>query len=273
MMKILVKTVMAGALILGSVVCTAQSITVNTGQPYTVPSAAAANCTGCSYRWLENGNVIPDANSAEYTNSTGKGFAGTYVYVRQASIDGCGWQNSNAFIVEVIGPYTMSSEKLTIRQGDSVLTWSDYVCDPSCVLLDPPNNNLAGAACAFDAKQSACYFSKEYVKRDAAKLCPAPWSVPTHADFSALDRWLGGTGLNDQNCPCNRSMAFNMCLQLTVTSILNNSGTYYAGNKYILAYIPDTDDYGTAVYSRDHQCLPQFVYEKPTPLKCVMKNY
>jgi uncharacterized protein (TIGR02145 family) len=50
---------------------------------------------------LENGAEIPGATGESYTNLAGKPSAGTYVYVRMAHTDACGWQNSNAFIVSV----------------------------------------------------------------------------------------------------------------------------------------------------------------------------
>jgi uncharacterized protein (TIGR02145 family) len=102
MKKMLVEIMMAGVLCLGSAVCAAQEVTVCTSTSYTIPSAVAADGAS-TYQWLENGEVIPGATGASYTNLAGKSSAGTYVYVRRAEIDGCGWQNSNAFVVYISG--------------------------------------------------------------------------------------------------------------------------------------------------------------------------
>jgi hypothetical protein len=195
MMKTLVKTVMAGALILGSVVCTAQSITVNTGQPYTVPSAAAANCTGCSYRWLENGDYIGNATGEVYS-TVGKAEAGRYVYVRQASIDGCGWQNSNAFIVEVIDAGTGDDNTPLIQPPTDAGTqtwlidgpagtqiWSDIVNVPAC--RDSVFHWSVEAACGYSTVGVGIYNYK-YFEDNKSVMCPSPWRVPSVEDFAAL---------------------------------------------------------------------------------------
>jgi uncharacterized protein (TIGR02145 family) len=49
-------------------------------------------------------------------------------------------------------------------------------------------------------------------------MCPAPWRVPTSADFVALDICLGGTGNNRSND------------EATVEKYLNNWGGSYGGN-------------------------------------------
>jgi uncharacterized protein (TIGR02145 family) len=98
-MKKIKKTVTVGLLSLCSTVCAAQSLNVFVGSPYTIESVKEAS--GAMYQWLEDGEAIPGATDASYTNTTGKASAGTYVYVRMAYKDGCGWETSNAITVNV----------------------------------------------------------------------------------------------------------------------------------------------------------------------------
>ena len=119
-MKKIVKTVVAGLMSLGSAVCAAQSLTVCASTSYTIPSAEGVSIA--TYKWLENGAEIPGANGESYTDLEGKP-AGTYVYVRMAYTDACGWQNSNAFIVYVAG--TVAAPEITAPAAGCA--GSDYV--------------------------------------------------------------------------------------------------------------------------------------------------
>jgi uncharacterized protein (TIGR02145 family) len=82
--------------------CTAQSaqvMTVRTGASFTIPSAVAAS-SGATYRWLENGTLIPGATGAAY--STTKTQEGRYEYIRQAKTPDCAdWMSSNPVTVYV----------------------------------------------------------------------------------------------------------------------------------------------------------------------------
>jgi hypothetical protein len=93
--------VLAMTMLLWPVAVAAQSLTVCTSTSYTVPSAEGVS--GATYKWLENGAEIPGADGESYTNLAGKVTAGSYVYVRMAETESCGWSNSNAFIVWVTG--------------------------------------------------------------------------------------------------------------------------------------------------------------------------
>jgi uncharacterized protein (TIGR02145 family) len=101
-MKKTLKTVLAGLLSLGSAVCAAQNLTVCTMASYTI--ASMEGVSGATYQWTVNGAAIPNATGAAYTNTTGLDVPGTYAYVRRAYTADCGWQNSNAFMVYVVGP-------------------------------------------------------------------------------------------------------------------------------------------------------------------------
>ncbi|MDR0692400.1 MAG: hypothetical protein LBF69_05120 [Prevotellaceae bacterium] len=133
-MKKIAKIVMAGLLSLGSVVCAAQGLTVCTSTSYTIPSAEGVS--GATYRWLENGVEISGATGDSYTNLEGKSSAGTYVYVRMAHTEACGWQNSNAFIVSVssqIKGCTTNQEQgsCTFTQPAVVGTFANFSADYS----------------------------------------------------------------------------------------------------------------------------------------------
>jgi uncharacterized protein (TIGR02145 family) len=84
-------------------VCAAQEsdyLTVCASSSYSISSLEDAG--EATYRWLENGVVIPNATSASYVNAGGRGDIGTYVYVRQAYTASCGWQSSNGYMVLVV---------------------------------------------------------------------------------------------------------------------------------------------------------------------------
>jgi uncharacterized protein (TIGR02145 family) len=98
-MKKIKKTVTVGLLSLCSTLCAAQSLNVFVGSPYTIESVKETS--GAVYQWLEDGEPILGATDASYTNTTGKASVGTYVYVRMAYKDGCGWATSNAITVNV----------------------------------------------------------------------------------------------------------------------------------------------------------------------------
>jgi uncharacterized protein (TIGR02145 family) len=100
-MKKMKKTVTFGLLSLCSTVCVAQSLKVLVETSYTIASVEEVN--GATYQWWEDGEPISGATDASYTNAAGKASAGTYVYVRMAYKDGCGWQESNATTVYTFG--------------------------------------------------------------------------------------------------------------------------------------------------------------------------
>ncbi len=70
------------------------------GMAFTINSTVAASA-GSTYRWLENGDVIPNATAANYTIPSTQP-TGVYTYVRQSKSGGCSdWQGSNAYTVSV----------------------------------------------------------------------------------------------------------------------------------------------------------------------------
>jgi uncharacterized protein (TIGR02145 family) len=71
---------------------------VCTSSSFTIPSAQDAG-EGATYKWTVNGADVEGATGNSYTNTAGLAAAGTYVYVRLAHTDDCGWQASNGYIV------------------------------------------------------------------------------------------------------------------------------------------------------------------------------
>jgi uncharacterized protein (TIGR02145 family) len=78
----------------------AQSADICAGTPYTI--ASTVDASGAStYQWLENGQIIAGATTADYTVPNTKGI-GLYTYIRQAKSAECSeWQSSNEFTVTV----------------------------------------------------------------------------------------------------------------------------------------------------------------------------
>jgi uncharacterized protein (TIGR02145 family) len=78
----------------------AQSADICAGTPYTI--ASTVDASGAStYQWLENGQIIAGATTADYTVPGTKG-VGLYTYIRQAKSADCSeWQSSNEFTVTV----------------------------------------------------------------------------------------------------------------------------------------------------------------------------
>jgi uncharacterized protein (TIGR02145 family) len=83
-----------------TVVAHAQSADICTGTAYTIINMVDASVSS-TYRWLENGQIIPSASAATYTVPNNK-VAGLYTYTRQAKSTDCPeWQSSNEFVVTV----------------------------------------------------------------------------------------------------------------------------------------------------------------------------
>jgi uncharacterized protein (TIGR02145 family) len=100
-MKTIAKLLIIAVFGFSITVCVAQDLTVCASSSFTIPSAQDAD--NAVYQWTENGVDIPGAAYAAYTNTEGKLAAGTYVYVRMAHTDDCGWQASNGYVVWVVG--------------------------------------------------------------------------------------------------------------------------------------------------------------------------
>jgi uncharacterized protein (TIGR02145 family) len=76
-------------------------------------------------------------------------------------------------------------------------TWSDHINVPDCNKTEfnggTPETPLS------DCRNNPGYYymySWQYIKRNAASICPPPWRVPGKDDFTDLDIALGGTGEN-----------------------------------------------------------------------------
>jgi uncharacterized protein (TIGR02145 family) len=83
-----------------AVVAFAQGAEVCQGTGYMITDAVPAS-VGSEYRWLENGDVLPNTNQTAYNVPNNKA-AGVYTYVRQAKSAECSeWQSSNEFTVTV----------------------------------------------------------------------------------------------------------------------------------------------------------------------------
>jgi hypothetical protein len=73
-------------------------------------------------------------------------------------------------------------------------TWSDHINIPACnkTSFDGGDDNAPKADCRNNPGYYYLY-SWEYVRRNAADLCPAPWRVPSRYDFSVLADLAVGT--------------------------------------------------------------------------------
>jgi hypothetical protein len=80
-------------------------------------------------------------------------------------------------------PHAASTKTWTIGEQ----TWSDHINIPACnkTSFDGGDDNAPKADCRNNPGYYYLY-SWEYVRRNAADLCPAPWRVPSLADFGKL---------------------------------------------------------------------------------------
>jgi hypothetical protein len=112
------------------------------GKGYTLNSTAEAPATGAtSYTWFEDGDPLPDSNSASYTIGAGTRAPGTYLYVRMASNEECPTGvPSNTYTVRVnpqpdppaAGTATLCfglSGQLTAQASDASVAWYDAPAD------------------------------------------------------------------------------------------------------------------------------------------------
>lgn len=82
------------------------NLTVCTGSSFTIASIQDAD-DGATYQWTIDGEDIPGATDAAYTDADGIEEVGAYLFMRKAYTETCGWQASNGFMVQ-----TMSTESL-----------------------------------------------------------------------------------------------------------------------------------------------------------------
>jgi hypothetical protein len=108
----------------------AQDLSVCASKGYTLNSTAAAPPFGAtSYTWYEDGNPLPESNSASYSIAAGARAAGEYKYVRVASNAECpAGVSSNTYTVRVLpapDPPTMAASSSYCTSGTITATAGD----------------------------------------------------------------------------------------------------------------------------------------------------
>jgi uncharacterized protein (TIGR02145 family) len=162
----------------------AQTIDVYVCGSYTINSTvtASSGTATVTYRWLENGEVIPGATSNSYTILEDKN-EGIYTYIRQATTTSCSdWQSSNAFTVAVKG----------IKIGD--LTWA--LCDvdvPGSFTASPfmdgylyqwDNKTPWPATGVVENWNTTPSINSSWLPENSP--CPINWRIPTENEWAKL---------------------------------------------------------------------------------------
>jgi uncharacterized protein (TIGR02145 family) len=102
--------------------------------------------------------------------------------------------------VTTIPPHAASTRTWTA--GTSTLIWSDVInITATCNKSDFGNSNTEPRCRSYTTDKLRYYYNWPYVNQNADVLCPSPWRVPTILDFIALDKALGGTGVDRTNDP------------------------------------------------------------------------
>ena len=160
---------------------------ISPGTAFTINSTAAASA-GSTYRWLENGDVIPNATAANYTIPSTK-TPGTYTYVRQSKSGDCSdWQGSNAYTVSVVGLVVGS----TTWAGMNVDVPNTFAASPDAYGQVYQFNRKVGYHATSPGSGSA-YGSgwitdfPGYSWSDEENPCPSGWHVPSEGDWEALN--------------------------------------------------------------------------------------
>jgi uncharacterized protein (TIGR02145 family) len=97
--------------------------------------------------------------------------------------------------VTTIPPHAASTQTWIV--GTSTLIWSDVInVTATCNKSDFGNSNTEPRCRSYTTDKLRYYYNWPYANQNADVLCPSPWRVPTILDFIALDKALGGTGVN-----------------------------------------------------------------------------
>jgi uncharacterized protein (TIGR02145 family) len=90
--------------------------------------------------------------------------------------------------------YAASAQTWTF--GSSTLVWSDAIQIPDCDKDDFADSDTDPKCRSYtEGANTWYYYNWPYVIDNAATLCPAPWRVPTKADFDALVAVTNAAGL------------------------------------------------------------------------------
>jgi uncharacterized protein (TIGR02145 family) len=100
--------------------------------------------------------------------------------------------------------YAMTDEIWTVGEGETLQLWSDEINIPECNKTDftgggTPQEPLSDCRDNFGMEEYGFLYTAEYVVRNADKLCPEGWRVPSLEDFAQLDKNLGGNGTSSQD--------------------------------------------------------------------------
>jgi uncharacterized protein (TIGR02145 family) len=173
------------------------SPTIALNTPITPISYTANNTTAVT---LANGSTFPPGVTGtlagvSYTIAGTPTTEGTYTYTLTTN-------NTNACAdVTVSGTITV----LFVPPGSGTNTWTcgsqtwsrPVQIIPACA-KDTFSNGDNIPNCRKYSRSDVTYFYYNwyYVNANGTTMCPAPWRVPTQNDFIALDKCLGGTGLD-----------------------------------------------------------------------------
>ncbi len=102
---------------------------------------------------------------------------------------------------------TTTTWEIAIEGGTQI--WSDAINMDDC-----NKTTFNPAASASDCRNhtdpaNGYYYTQIYVRDNQDLMCPAPWRVPTQADFVALDKGLGGSGQNNIYATAESINAYN----------------------------------------------------------------
>jgi hypothetical protein len=162
-------------------------IAVTSNATWTVTvSSGAAWCTATPASGNGNGtvNVAVTANTA--------------VTERSATVTIASGSLSKAVVVtqDACPTPTYAASTQTWTFTGSSLTWSDAIRIPGCNKSSFTSSATNPQCRSYTSGTNTWYYYNwAYVNTNAAALCPAPWHVPTKADFDALAAATNAAGL------------------------------------------------------------------------------
>jgi uncharacterized protein (TIGR02145 family) len=165
------------------------------------PNVTVANATSASggngsitYQWRRSGSSAAtltgsNATYALNTDAANYSTAGTYNIKRYAKDGTC-----NTAFTASIGQYTLTVDPpKTYTCGTQM--WSEPVRIAACDKASLINSTTTPDCRSYTHNGiTYYYYNWAYVNANAAAMCPAPWHVPTYAEYATLINFLGASG-------------------------------------------------------------------------------